>query len=59
MGAVTALMYLKRSEYIEVAVLDSPFKSLKALIEDLVKKNSKIPMIIVAGALKFIASTIQ
>jgi len=58
MGAVTGLLYLGKSEYISAAVFDSPFKSLKSLIEDLCKKNSKIPNIIITGALKIIARTI-
>lgn len=59
MGAVTGLLYLKKSEHIQAGVFDSPFKSLKCLIEDLVKKNSKIPMWVLAGALKIISNTIQ
>lgn len=58
MGAVTALMYLRKSFHITAAVFDSPFKSLKSLIEDLCKKNSKIPTLIIQGALKIIAGTI-
>lgn len=58
MGAVTALRYLKVNPEIKVAVFDSPFKSLKHLVTDLVKKNSKIPGFILAGALKIISSTI-
>ena len=59
MGAVTALLYLRRSKYICAAICDSPFKSLKALVEDLCKKNSKIPSLIIQGALKIIAGTIE
>lgn len=59
MGAVTGLLYLRKSSKICAAVFDSPFKSLKALIEDLCKKNSKIPSLIISGALKIIAGTIQ
>jgi hypothetical protein len=58
MGAVTALMYLKKDHDIKAAVFDSPFKSLQSLIEDLCKKNSKIPMFILAGAVKIISKTI-
>jgi hypothetical protein len=59
MGAVTGLLYLRKSSKICAAVFDSPFKSLKSLIEDLVRKNAKIPSIIIAGALKIIGKTIQ
>lgn len=44
---------------IKVAIMDSPFKSLKQLIIDLCKKNSKIPALILSGALKIISSTIK
>lgn len=59
MGAVTGLMYLKRDHDIAAAVFDSPFKSLPSLIEDLCRKNSKIPMFILAGAVKIISKTIE
>lgn len=59
MGAVTALLYLNKNVEVVSAVIDSPFKSLKSLIEDLVKKNSKIPMLILAAALKIISGTIE
>lgn len=59
MGAVTALMYLKRDPEICAAVFDSPFKSLHSLIEDLCRKNSKIPMFILNGAVKIISKTIE
>ena len=59
MGAVTGLLYMCKCPYVSAAVFDSPFKSLKSLIEDLCKKNSKIPSLIIAGALKIIAGTIQ
>lgn len=59
MGAVTALLYAKHSPSLTAAVFDSPFKSLKTLIEDLCKKNSKIPALIISGALKIIGKTIE
>ena len=60
MGAVTALRYVaKNPNAVTVAIYDSPFKSLKCLISDLCKKNSKIPMFILSGALKIISSTIK
>lgn len=59
MGAVTALRYISRNPEIVVGIYDNPFKSLKSLIGDLCKKNSKIPMFILSGALKIIASTIK
>ena len=59
MGAVTALRYANKNSNIKVIVVDSPFKSLKTLIGDIGKKNSKIPAIILSGALKIIATTIK
>ncbi len=59
MGAVTGLLYMRKCPHVCAAVFDSPFKSLKSLIEDLCKKNSKIPTLIIAGALKIIAGTIH
>ena len=59
MGAVTSLMYLKHDDTIKAAVFDSPFMSLKVLIEDLCKKNSKIPMFIFSALMKIISRTIQ
>lgn len=59
MGAVTALRFAAKHPQIAVAIYDSPFKSLKSLISDLCKKNSKIPMFILSGALKIISSTIK
>ena len=59
MGAVTALKYLNKNTDLKVAIFDSPFTSLKDLITDICKKNSKIPAIIVTGALKIISGTIK
>lgn len=59
MGAVTSLMYLRHDDSIKAAVFDSPFMSLKNLIEDLCKKNSKVPMFIFSGLMKIISKTIQ
>lgn len=59
MGAVTTLLYLNNHTDIKAAVIDSPFKSLKALVEDMAQKTSKIPKIVLNGALKIISGTIQ
>jgi len=59
MGAVTALRYVAKHPEVAVAIYDNPFKSLKSLINDLCKRNSKIPMFILSGALKIIAGTIK
>lgn len=59
MGAVTALLYISNNQGVKVAVFDSPFKSLKSLIEDMAQKTSKIPKIVLSGAFKIISGTIQ
>lgn len=59
MGAVTALLYLKNHPNISAAVFDSPFKSLKYLVEDMGSKNSSLPNFILTGGLKIIAKTIS
>lgn len=59
MGAVTALLYLPQDNRISAVVLDSPFKSLKGLIEDMAAKNTKIPKLVLSAALKIVSSTIK
>lgn len=59
MGAVAALRFLNNNKEIKVAVFDSPFSSLEALVLELTKNNTKIPKIIASGALKIINTTIK
>jgi hypothetical protein len=59
MGAVTAIMYGDRDPSIAGMVLDSPFSSLKTLVEELVKDKVNIPNFIVNQALKLVKSTVQ
>lgn len=59
MGAVTALLYLPHDSSISSVVLDSPFKSLKGLIEDIAAKNTKIPGLVLSAAFKIISNTIK
>lgn len=54
MGAVTALLYLPKDNSITAAVLDSPFKSLKCLIEDMAQKTNKIPGFVLSAAFKIV-----
>lgn len=58
MGAVTSMLYLAKTIDIKAAIFDSPFKSLKNLVEDMAHKNSKIPSFVLAGAIKIISKTI-
>lgn len=58
MGAVTALLYLSHHQTIASAIFDSPFKSLKDLVEDMGSKTSKVPSFILNGGLKIISKTI-
>lgn len=59
MGAVTALLYLAKNEGIKCVVVDSPFKSLKALVEDMAQKSTKIPNLILNGVFKIVSGTIE
>jgi hypothetical protein len=59
MGAVTALRYINNHPEIAAGIYDSPFKSLKSLVNDLAKRHTKIPGIIVSGLLKIVSKTIK
>lgn len=59
MGAVTTMLYLSKTIDIKGVVFDSPFKSLKALVEDMAKRNSKVPSFVLAGAIKIISKTVE
>ena len=59
MGAVTAIMYGYRDPSVAGMVLDSPFASLKELIEELVKSRVKLPEFILNQAVKLVKSTIN
>ena len=59
MGAVTALLYLPIDPDISAVIIDSPFKNLKSLVEDMAAKTSKIPNFILSAALKIIGKTIK
>jgi hypothetical protein len=59
MGAVTAIMYGDKDPSIAGLILDSPFSSLKLLVEELVKDKISLPGWIVNQALKLVKSTVQ
>jgi hypothetical protein len=59
MGAVTAIMYGDKDPSIAGLLLDSPFSSLKLLVEELVKDKISLPGWIVNQALKLVKSTVQ
>jgi hypothetical protein len=59
MGAVTTMLYLSKTIDIKGVIFDSPFKNLKCLVEDMAKKNSKIPSFVLAGAIKIISKTVE
>mmetsp|Transcript_29519 Transcript_29519/g.26922 ORF Transcript_29519/g.26922 Transcript_29519/m.26922 type:complete len:184 (-) Transcript_29519:344-895(-) len=59
MGAVTALLHADRDYTIGGLVLDSPFSSLKLLCEELIKKHSKLPNVVVNTARKMVKKTIK
>lgn len=59
MGAVTAIMYGDKDPSIAGMILDSPFSSLKLLVEELVKDKVNLPNWIVNQALKLVKSTVH
>ena len=59
MGAVTALMYGSRDLSIAGLVLDSPFSSLRILIDELARDRVSLPNFIVKQAIKWIKEIIK
>lgn len=59
MGAVTAIMYGDRDPSIAGMVLDSPFISLKKLVEELVKEKVNLPNFVINQALKMVKTTVH
>ena len=59
MGAVTALMYGSKDLSIAGLVLDSPFSSLKILIDELARDKVSLPDFIIKQALKWIKEIIK
>lgn len=59
MGAVTALMYGSKDLSIAGLVLDSPFCSLRVLIEELAKSKVDLPNFVVNQAIKLLKEIIK
>jgi pimeloyl-ACP methyl ester carboxylesterase len=59
MGAVTALMYGSKDLSIAGLVLDSPFSSLKVLINELAKSRVNLPDFIVKQAINWVKDIIK
>lgn len=59
MGAVTSLLHGDRDPSIAGMVLDSPFSNMKVLVGELAKQYTKIPSLLVSGALKLVRSTVK
>ena len=59
MGAVTSLLHGDRDPSIGGMVLDSPFSNMKIRVSELAKQYTKIPSMLVSGALQLIRSTIK
>ena len=59
MGAVTALMYGSKDLSIAGLVLDSPFSSLKVLINELAKSRVKLPDFIIKQAINWVKDIIK
>lgn len=59
MGAVTALMYGDSDPSVAGMVLDSPFSSLRLLVEELVKDKVPLPTFVLNQAIKLVKSTVK
>ena len=59
MGAVTALMYGSKDYSIAGLVLDSPFSSLRLLIDELAKSRVALPEFVVKQAIKWVKEIIK
>ena len=59
MGAATALMYGSRDYSIAGLVLDSPFSSLKILIDELARERVSLPNFVINQAIKWIKEIIK
>ena len=58
MGAVTAILYSEKDQNIAGLVLDSPFSNLTKLAEDVAISKTKLPSLVIKGALALIKQTI-
>ena len=58
MGSVTALLHGDRDPSIAGMILDSPFSSLKVLVNELAKSHTKVPGFLVSSALALIRKSI-
>ena len=59
MGAVTALMYGDEDPTIAGIVLDSPFSSLKMLVEEIVKDKVSLPSFILNQAISMVKQSVK
>lgn len=60
MGAVTALLYSEENpERVSAIVVDSPFSSLKKMVQDIAFDHYKIPGFVVSLGLSIISSSIE
>ncbi len=59
MGAVTSLMYGDSDPSVAGMVLDSPFSSLKMLVEELVKDKVSLPSFVLNQAIKLVKNTVH
>jgi len=59
MGAVSALMHADRDPSIAGIVADSSFSDMRKLTEELIKNHTKLPKLVVSGAMSLIKKTIK
>jgi hypothetical protein len=58
LGAVTAMLSLRRQNDIKAVIFDNPYKNVKSVIEGMLNQT-KVPSFMVGGAAKIISKTIQ
>ena len=59
MGAATTLLYAPTDRRIQCIAVDSPFSDFRKLAKEICKSNSKIPSLLIEGAISIIGSTVK
>ena len=59
MGAATTLLYAPTDKRIKCIAVDSPFSDFRKLALEICKSNSKIPSLLIEGAISIIGSTVK
>ena len=59
MGAATTLLYAPTDKRIKCITVDSPFSDFRKLALEICKNNSKIPSLLIEGAISIIGTTVK